>query len=121
MFIVYSAAVMRIEAASGNTSPPRCQTARSTATMRMKPTPAATVAHRAESIGISTASTAPPMIEQHHLGAEHVRRLLLQIAVEHPGDQIGMDLHAGEDAVHRRRAQVLQARRGGADQGDFAP
>ena len=61
MFIVYSAVVMRIEAASGNTSPPCCQTARSAATMRMKPTPAATVAHSAESIGISTASTAPPM------------------------------------------------------------
>src|SRR5207245_1203612 len=119
MFIVYSAAVMRIEAASGNTSPRFCQTARSTATMRMKPTPAATVAHRAESIGISTASTAPPMMSSTTSAPSMYGGFCFRSRSSIPAMRLAWISTPGK-TLYRRRAQVLQARRRGADQGDLA-
>ena len=44
----------------------------------------------------------------------------LIVAVEHAGDQVGVDLDAGKRLADRRRAQVEQPRRGGADERDLA-
>ena len=58
--------------------------------------------------------------EQDHFRAEHVGGLRLDVAVEHAGDQVGVHLDAGIGGTDRRRPQVEEPRRGGADERDLA-
>ncbi|MCZ7654250.1 MAG: hypothetical protein M5R42_08110 [Rhodocyclaceae bacterium] len=37
----------------------------------------------------------PGQKQQHHFGAQNVGRLELDRAIEHPGNQVGVDFHPG--------------------------
>ena len=57
---------------------------------------------------------------QKQLNARDVCRLVLDALVQNPGDEVGMHLHPGIDALHRRRPQIENPRRGRSNQRDLA-
>ena len=83
--------------------------------------PSAIVAHSADSSGIRKANAMPPISSSTTSAPTMYGGRCLTVLVEHAGDHVGVDLDAGEHFRHRRGAQVLQARRGGADDARSCP
>ena len=53
-----------------------------------------------------------------HIGPQHVRGLLLELTIQHAGNQVGMDFHPGIGSPDRRCPQIVQPRRRSPDQHD---